>query len=71
MQTGSLVCIRMHILRCGSRAVLRSVMRCSALQQLKASLDMHIGRIKVGCTLVGIERICSLVVTRLILYQRQ
>lgn len=51
-------------LRSGRR---RTTVAASGSQELKASLDVRIAWVKLGGTLVGIEGIGNLVVTRFIL----
>ena len=60
-----LVQLGVHILRnwCAMHACGLSI----TTEQLESSLDVDIGRIKVSCSLVGIQRICGLIVTRLVL----
>jgi hypothetical protein len=62
-----LVGLGMYILRYGSIALVGCPSRClPILQKLKASLDVYVGGIEIGCALVGVEGIGGLVVARLI-----
>lgn len=62
-----LVSLRMNVLRNGSVALVGSAGRTLAvLKKLETGLDVDIGRIQVGSTLVSIERISCLVVARLV-----
>lgn len=63
MNRRRLVGLWVDVLGNGSVSLVGSAGRGLAiLQQLKTSLDMYIGRIQVGGTLVGVQSVCSLVV---------
>jgi hypothetical protein len=67
MNRRRLVSLRVNVLRNGSVALVGSAGRTLAvLKKLETGLDVDVRRIKVGSTLVSIERIGCLVVARLV-----
>jgi len=67
-----LIRLGVYVLRDRGIALVRSTGRSLAiLQELQASLDVNVGRVQVGCALVGIEGIGRLVVAGFILEHGQ
>lgn len=68
VHSSGLVGLRVDILRQRCAILVRhAIRRLAILQQLQAGLNMHVGRVEISCTLVCIQRICSLVVAGFVL----
>jgi len=65
-QSTGLVCLGRHILREGCACLVGQTVGRLTLEQRKTSFDVHVGRIKLGSSGVGIESVVGLVVARLI-----
>lgn len=64
---GGLISLRVHVLWNRGTALVGYTSGCLAiLEELQTSLDMNIGGIEVRCTLIGVQCIGSLIVTRLV-----
>jgi len=64
---GGLISLRVHVLWDRGTALVGYTSGCLAiLEELQTSLDMDIGGIEVRCTLIGVQCIGSLIVTRLV-----
>jgi len=68
MDRSRLVGLRVHVLWDRCIALIRGTSRGLAiLEELKTRLDVDIGRIEIGGTLIGVERVGGLVVAGLVL----
>lgn len=67
MDRRRLISLRMNVLGHRSGALVGLASCClPVLEQLKTRLDVYVGGIQIGCTLVGIQRIGRLVVARFV-----
>jgi alpha-beta hydrolase superfamily lysophospholipase len=68
MNISRLVGLWVYVLRNRGVALVRATSGClPVLEELQASLDVYVRRVKIGRTLVCVEGVGSLVVARLVL----